>query len=50
MSKTVGYLAILAGLAGLLNEMAWLSASSWYAGWVAIILAVVAGVMALTGK
>jgi len=50
MSKTVGYVACLAAVVGIVNEMAWISASTWYAGWIAVILAAVAGVMALINK
>ena len=50
MNNYVGWLAGLSALAGLLNEMSWLSPDSWFAGWVSIVLAVVATVMAFTQK
>ncbi len=46
MSKTIGWLAILAALVGIVNEMSWISSVTWL-GWVAIILAAIAGGMAL---
>jgi len=50
MSKTVTWLITLSALAALLNQMSWLAASSWYAGWVAFVLALVAAVMAWMDK
>jgi len=50
MSKTVTWLITVAALTGLLNAGGWLSASSWYAGWVTFALALVAAVMAWMNK
>ncbi|MBR9701913.1 hypothetical protein GOV13_03245 [Candidatus Pacearchaeota archaeon] len=50
MSQTIKWLVTLAALTSLLNAGMWLSASSWYAGWVTFVLALVAAVMMWMNK
>jgi hypothetical protein len=50
MNDTVKWLVTLAALTSLLNAGSWLSASSWFAGWVTFILALIATLMMWMNK
>ena len=50
MNRTVGWLALLAGIAGILDQTAWLAADTWFAGWIGVLLALVAAGMVFFGK
>ena len=50
MSKTVNWLVTVAAVVMILDQMNWLSPGTWYAGWVAFVLVLVAAVMAWMNK
>lgn len=50
MSKAVAWLTSLATLLVLLDQGAWLSADSWFAGWIGFVLVLVAAGMSWAGK
>ena len=50
MSKAIAWLTTLAVILVALSNGNWLSADSWFAGWIGLVLVLVAAIMAWMGK